>query len=69
MKSIDRLDDLLNRANERNTFGAKMRLLIKEANPTGIKKIVQQQFDIVNQIEAARLIPIIEPEVDINSTE
>ena len=46
MKPINGLDELLKQANERNIFGTKMRSFIKEANPTGIKKIVQQQFDI-----------------------
>ncbi len=69
MKPINGLDELLKRAKERNIFGTKMRSVIKEANPTGIKKIVQQQFDVAKQIAAAGLIPIIEPEVDINSVD
>src|SRR3954451_9013750 len=69
MKPINGLDELLNRANERNIFGTKMRSFIKEANPSGIKKIVQQQFDIAKQIVAAGLVPIIEPEVDIYSVD
>ena len=67
MKPINGLDELLDRANERNIFGTKMRSYIKEANPAGIKKVVQQQFDVANQILAKGLIPIIEPEVDIHS--
>ncbi len=66
MKPINDLEELLKRANERNIFGTKMRSFIKEANPAGIKKIVQQQFDIANQIVEAGLVPIIEPEVDIH---
>ncbi|MCQ6275984.1 fructose bisphosphate aldolase [Bacillus sp. V3B] len=69
MKPINGLDELLNRANERNIFGTKMRSFIKEANPSGIKKIVQQQFDVAKQIVAAGLVPIIEPEVDIHSAD
>ena len=69
MKPINGLDDLLKRANERNIFGTKMRSFIKEANPVGIKKIVQQQFDIAYQIVEKGLIPIIEPEVDIHSAD
>jgi fructose-bisphosphate aldolase, class I len=69
MKPIDGLDDLLNRANERHIFGTKMRSFIKEANPSGIKKMVKQQFDIANQIAEAGLVPIIEPEVDIHSAD
>ncbi len=69
MKPINGLDDLLKRANERNIFGTKMRSFIKEANPAGIKKIVQQQFDTAYQIVEKGLIPIIEPEVDIHSAD
>jgi fructose-bisphosphate aldolase class I len=46
-----------------------MRSVIKEGNPEGIMAVVDQQFDIGKQIIAAGLIPIIEPEVDINSPE
>jgi fructose-bisphosphate aldolase, class I len=66
MKPINGLDELLDRANQRNIFGTKMRSFIKESNPVGIKKVVEQQFDIANQILAKGLIPIIEPEVDIH---
>ena len=69
MKPINGLDDLLKRANERNIFGTKMRSFIKEANAEGIKKIVQQQFDIAKQIAAAGLVPIIEPEIDIHAAD
>jgi len=33
----------------------------------GIKAVVAQQFEVGKQIIAAGLVPIIEPEVDINS--
>ncbi len=67
MKPIPDLDDLLKRAVEKNIFGTKMRSVIKDANAEGIKKVVAQQFEVGKQILAAGLIPIIEPEVDINS--
>ncbi|MDQ0428660.1 fructose-bisphosphate aldolase class I [Planomicrobium stackebrandtii] len=67
MKLISDLDDVLKRANERNIFGTKMRSVIKEANPEGIRKVVEQQFEVGKQILAAGLVPILEPEVDINS--
>lgn len=67
MKPIPNLDDLLKRANERNIFGTKMRSVIKEPNPGGIRKVVEQQFEVAKQILAAGLVPIIEPEVDIHS--
>lgn len=69
MKPIPGLSDLLQRANERNIFGTKMRSVIKEANPTGIKKVVEQQFEVGKQILEAGLVPIIEPEVDIHTAD
>jgi fructose-bisphosphate aldolase class I len=44
-----------------------MRSVIKEANAAGIKTVVAQQFEVGRQILANGLVPIIEPEVDINS--
>ena len=69
MKPIDGLDELLGRAVEKGMFGTKMRSVIKLANQTGVDAVVDQQFDIGEQILAAGLVPIIEPEVDINSPE
>lgn len=67
MKLNPGLAALLKRANERHIFGTKMRSVIKDANVEGIKKVVDQQFEIGKQILAADLMPIIEPEVDIHS--
>lgn len=67
MKPISNLDALLLRAKERHVFGTKMRSVIKEANETGIKAIVNQQFEIGKIIAAAGLVPILEPEVDIHT--
>ena len=69
MKSIPELDDRLARANGHKVFGTKMRSVIKLANRKGIQQIVDQQFEIGEKILAAGLVPIIEPEVDINSHE
>jgi fructose-bisphosphate aldolase class I len=44
-----------------------MRSVIKTDNPVGVNAVVDQQFEIGRQILSAGLIPIIEPEVDINS--
>ncbi|NGP53399.1 fructose bisphosphate aldolase [Thioalkalivibrio sp. XN8] len=66
MKPMPGLDDLLARAKAKGIFGTKMRSVIKQASPTGIKAIVDQQFEIGRQIVAAGLVPIIEPEVDIH---
>lgn len=69
MKPIPDLDVTLRRANEHHIFGTKMRSVIKEANPEGIKAVVDQQFEVAKQILAAGLVPIIEPEVDIHSAD
>jgi fructose-bisphosphate aldolase, class I len=69
MKPMPDLDKLLDRANQKNIFGTKMRSTIKQANASGVKDIVNQQFDIGKQIIAKGLMPIIEPEVDIHCPE
>ena len=66
MKPIDGLDTLLARAVTAGMFGTKMRAVISAANPDGIAAIVAQQFDVANQIIAAGLVPILEPEVTIS---
>lgn len=66
MKPIPDLDALLDRAKERHIFGTKMRSVIKEANKTGIKAIVDQQFEVGKAIAKAGFVPILEPEVDIH---
>ena len=66
MKSIPNLDALLDRANERHIFGTKMRSVIKEANETGIRAIIDQQFEVGLEIVRKGLVPILEPEVDIH---
>ncbi|MGD6801362.1 fructose bisphosphate aldolase [Rossellomorea vietnamensis] len=67
MKPNPDLDETLRRANERNIFGTKMRSVIHEPNQEGIKAVLDQQFEVGKKIIAAGLVPIIEPEVDINS--
>jgi fructose-bisphosphate aldolase class I len=67
MKPIPNLGELLKKAKSRNVFGTKMRSVIKRANAEGIAANVAQQFEIGKQIVAAGLVPIIEPEVDINA--
>jgi fructose-bisphosphate aldolase class I len=67
MKPIPNLNELLEKAKARNVFGTKMRSVIKSANADGIAANVAQQFEIGKQIVAAGLVPIIEPEVDINA--
>jgi fructose-bisphosphate aldolase class I len=69
MKPMPELDALLKKASANGIFGTKMRSVIKLANEKGIAAVVAQQFAVGRQILAAGLVPIIEPEVDINSPE
>ena len=69
MKPNPGLADLLKKANVRHIFGTKMRSVIKKASPAGIARVVDQQFEVAAQIVAAGLVPIIEPEVDINNVD
>jgi fructose-bisphosphate aldolase, class I len=69
MKPMPDLERLLKRARAKRIFGTKMRSFIKQANPSGINDIVNQQFEAARQIIAAGLVPIIEPEVDIDCPE
>jgi len=67
MKPMPGLDELLARGRENGMFGTKMRSVIKLANAGGVKAVVDQQFEVGQQILNAGLVPIIEPEVDIKS--
>ena len=69
MKPMPELDDLLARAVERNIFGTKMRSNVLEADESGIKAVVEQQFEIGKRTVASGLVPIIEPEVNIHAEE
>jgi fructose-bisphosphate aldolase, class I len=67
MKPIPELDDLLARARGEGVFGTKMRSVVKLADEGGIRRIVEQQFEVGQRILDAGLMPILEPEVDIHS--
>ena len=67
MKEIPQLEETLEKAKEKHIFGTKMRSVIYEANAEGIKEVVNQQFELAKVICRSGLVPIIEPEVDINS--
>jgi fructose-bisphosphate aldolase, class I len=69
MKPMPDLDALLERATGHGVFGTKMRSVIKLANRDGVEAVVRQQFEVARQILGAGLVPIVEPEVDINSPE
>lgn len=69
MKPIPNLDLLLDKAKNYPVFGTKMRSVIYEPNVDGIELVVQQQFDVAKQIISKGLMPIVEPEVNIDSTQ
>lgn len=69
MKPMPGLDELLQRAKAKGVFGTKKRSVINQASPTGIAAIVKQQFEVAEQILGNGLMPIIEPEVNINSAD
>lgn len=69
MKPMPGLDDLLARAARLGIFGTKERSVINLANREGIAAVVKQQFEVAQQVIAAGLMPIIEPEVNIKSAE
>ncbi|MFL6207089.1 MAG: fructose bisphosphate aldolase [Acidimicrobiales bacterium] len=67
MKPMPDLDALLERAVAKGIFGTKERSVIKLADPTGVGAVVDQQLAVGRQVLSHGLVPIIEPEVDINS--
>ena len=69
MKPIPGLDVLLARAKGLGVFGTKERSVINLANAEGIAAIVKQQFEIGQQVLAAGLMPMLEPEINIKSAE
>lgn len=69
MKPMPGLDELLQKARQKHIFGTKMRSVVKTANAAGVEAVVAQQFEFGIRIVEAGLVPIIEPEVDINSPE
>jgi fructose-bisphosphate aldolase class I len=66
MKDMPDLDKLLARARANDVFGTKMRSVVKQANAAGIERAVVQQFEFGLRIVSAGLVPILEPEVDID---
>ena len=67
MKPIPGLKELLARAKAKGVFGTKERSVVFENNEKGINDVLDQQFALGEEVLAAGLVPIIEPEVDINS--
>ncbi|NLT30603.1 MAG: fructose bisphosphate aldolase [Propionibacterium sp.] len=69
MKPMPDLDALLDRAVSKGVFGTKMRSVISASSTSGIAANVDQQFEIGDRILAKGLVPILEPEVSINSAD
>ena len=67
MKPMSELDALLMRARASGVVGTKQRSVINLASAHGIAAIVEQQFEVGAQVLAHGLVPILEPEVNINS--
>merc|ERR1712185_682932 len=67
MKDHPGLEDMLDRGLAKGVWGTKQRSQIQAANPEGIKKLVAQQFEYGKRTIAKGMVPILEPEVDINA--
>ena len=69
MKPMPGLDQLLERSVKLGVYGTKERSTITLASMSGIKAVVDQQFEIAAQVLRHGLVPGIEPEVSIKSPE
>ncbi|MGO1892125.1 MAG: class I fructose-bisphosphate aldolase, partial [Luteimonas sp.] len=69
MKPIPGLSELLAKARAKGVFGTKERSVIKSNNASGIADVLDQQFDLGQQVLDAGLVPILEPEVDIKAAD
>jgi fructose-bisphosphate aldolase class I len=67
MKPMPGLNNLLKQSKEQNMFGTKMRSNILSYNEEGIDAVVEQQFQVAQEIIDAGLVPIVEPEVNIHA--
>ncbi|UZK70168.1 fructose bisphosphate aldolase [Sphingomonas sp. S1-29] len=69
LKPMPGLNALLARARDLGVFGTKERSVVHLANAAGIDAVVAQQIAVAQQVIAAGLMPILEPEVNIKSAE
>lgn len=69
MKDLPDLEEQLGSAARAGIFGTKARSVIRFANEAGIKALVEQQLELARRVCARGLVPIIEPEVDMESSE
>ena len=66
MKPMPTLDTLLSEGETYGIFGTKERSVINKANAEGIRKVVDQQFEVALKVISHHMVPIIEPEVTIS---
>ena len=68
MKPINSLGETLaHAAYDRHIFGTKERSVIYDYDEEGIKAVIDQQFELGMKVASFGLVPILEPEVDINN--
>ena len=67
LKPIPQLEERVATGLVHGVFGTKMRSVIKDFNEKGIAANVAQQFELGKIVLNGGMVPIIEPEVDINS--
>lgn len=67
MKPIPNMESRLQEAREKGVFGTKMRSVIHDANSDSVEHVVRQQFEFGERILDQGLMPILEPEVSIDS--
>lgn len=69
MNPIRDLPNQLRSAKRHGAFGTKARSLILQADEDGIRRLAEQQFEVGTEVAKNGLVPILEPEVAIDSTE
>ena len=69
MRPFTKLESLLERAVRQQVFGTKMRSFIHRADIGGIAAVLDQQFAYALQILDLGMMPILELEIDIDSSE
>lgn len=67
MKPMPHLKETLADAAKKGVFGTKERSVIHSANKEGIQRVVDQQFEVAQEVLDAGLMPIVEPEVSIDA--
>ena len=67
MKPFGEVKNRLGEAKSLGVFGTKMRSVIKSPSESGIQRVSEQQFDYAREIIDCGLVPIVEPEIDINA--